>query len=193
MLNFVVAQKLYREFPGLSEGELTQMRAFLVCREILAEVACSLRLGDWLLLGQGEEMSGGRQRQSNLANAMEALIGALYLDQGLTKAKKFVLKQLECHWGKIREGNISPNYKALVQELVQAQGKPAPVYRVVEVAGPDHEREFTAEILIEGQALGTGKGKNKKAAESQAAKVAWERLRCSYGQTGFRTKGTKKA
>lgn len=194
VLNFIVAERLYKEFPGLSEGELTEMRASLVCRDTLAEIACTLELGKWLLLGQGEEMSGGRQRQSNLANVMEALIGALYLDQGLSEARRFVLEQLKSEWEKVKEGKIiAPNYKALVQEFVQGQGKQTPVYRVVEVVGPDHDRQFTAEILIEGETLGIGKGKSKRAAESQAAKVAWERLRCSYGQTGFYTKGTEEA
>ena len=183
VLNLIVAEKLYEEFSNLSEGELTEMRACLVCRDTLAGIASSLELGHWLLLGQGEEMNGGRQRQSNLANVMEALIGALYLDQGLAEARKFVLEQLKSEWEKLKEGKITPNYKALVQELVQGQGKLTPVYRLVEVTGPDHERQFTAEIVVEGETLGIGQGKSKKAAESQAAKVAWEKLRCSHGQT----------
>jgi ribonuclease-3 len=181
ILNFIVTEKLYKEFPQLSEGELTEIRAALVCRDTLAELASSLKLGDWLLLGRGEEANGGRAKESNLANAMEALIGALYLDQGIAKARRFVLRQLKPELEKIKAGKITPNYKALVQELIQGQKKPTPVYRLVEATGPDHSKQFTAEILVEGEALGKGVGKSKKVAESQAARAAWEKLRCSHG------------
>ncbi len=181
ILNFIVTEKLYKEFPELPEGELTEIRASLVCRDTLAGLASSLKLGDWLLLGRGEEANGGRAKESNLANAMEALIGALYLDQGLAKARRFILRQLKPELEKIKAGKTTPNYKALVQEFIQGQRKPTPVYRLVEATGPDHSKQFTAEILVEGEALGRGTGKSKKAAESQAAKAAWEKLRYSYG------------
>ncbi len=180
IFDFIVAERLYKEFPKLPEGKLTEIRASLVCRDTLAELASSLKLGDWLLFGQGEEANGGRTKASNLANAMEALVGALYLDQGLSKAKKFVLRQLKPELEKIKAGKTTPNYKALVQEFVQGQNRPTPVYRLVEAIGPDHSKQFTAEILVEGEALGRGTGKSKKAAESQAARAAWEKLRCSH-------------
>lgn len=180
IFDFIVAERLYKEFPKLPEGKLTEIRASLVCRGTLAELASSLKLGDWLLFGQGEEANGGRTKASNLANAMEALVGALYLDQGLSKAKKFVLRQLKPELEKIKAGKTTPNYKALVQEFVQGQNRPTPVYRLVEAIGPDHSKQFTAEILVEGEALGRGTGKSKKAAESQAARAAWEKLRCSH-------------
>jgi ribonuclease-3 len=181
ILNFIVTEKVYEEFPERLEGELTEIRASLVCRDTLAELASSLKLGDWLLLGRGEEANGGRAKESNLANAMEALIGALYLDQGLAKARRFILRQLKPELEKIKAGKTTPNYKALVQELIQGQKRPTPVYRLVEATGPDHSKQFTAEILVEGEALGRGAGKSKKAAESQAARAAWEKLRCSHG------------
>jgi ribonuclease-3 len=181
ILNFIVTEKLYEEFPELPEGELTEIRASLVCRDTLAELASSLKLGDWLLLGRGEETNGGRAKASNLANAMEALIGALYLDQGLAKARRFILRQLKPELEKIKAGKTTPNYKALVQELIQGQKRPTPVYRLVEATGPDHSKQFTAEILVEGEALGSGTGKTKKVAESQAARAAWGKLRCSHG------------
>ena len=180
ILNFIVAEKLYEEFPELSEGNLTEIRASLVCRDTLAEIAFSLKLGDWLLLGQGEEANGGRTRPSNLANAMEALIGALYLEQGLARARRFIFRQLKPRLDKIKAGKRTPNYKALVQELVQGQKRPTPVYRLVETAGPDHSKKFTVEILVEGEVVGNGTGKSKKAAENQAARAAWEKLRCSH-------------
>ena len=181
VLNFIVTEKLYEEFPKLPEGELTEIRASLVCRDTLADLASSLKLGDWLLLGRGEETSGGRTKASNLANAMEALIGALYLDQGLAKARRFILRQLKPELGKIKAGKTTPNYKALVQDLIQGQRRPTPIYRLVEATGPDHSKQFTAEILVEGKALGRGTGRNKKVAESQAARAAWEKLRCNHG------------
>ncbi|MEA1871956.1 MAG: ribonuclease III [Chloroflexota bacterium] len=181
ILNFIVAEKLYEAFPKLPEGKLTEIRASLVCRDTLAGLASSLKLGDWLLLGQGEEANGGRTKASNLANAMEALIGALYLDQGLARARRFILRQLKPELGKIKAGKTTPNYKALVQEFIQGQKRPTPVYRLVEASGPDHSKQFTAEILVEGEVLGRGTGKSKKTAESQAARAAWEKLRCSHG------------
>jgi len=181
ILNFIVAERLYEEFPKTPEGKLTEIRASLVCRDTLAELASSLKLGDWLLFGQGEEANGGRTKASNLANAMEALIGALYLDQGLAKAKQFILRQFKPELEKIKEGKTTPNYKALVQELIQGQKRSTPVYRLVEATGPDHNKKFTAEILVEGESLGRGTGNSKKAAESQAARAAWDKLRCSHG------------
>jgi ribonuclease-3 len=183
VLNFVVTEKLYRQFPNLPEGEMTGIRASLVCRDTLAEMASSLGLGDYLLLGKGEESSGGRAKTSNLANAIEALIGAIYLDQGLTGTRRFILRQLKPGLEKIGSGNMPINYKALMQEFIQGQKRPTPVYRLVEASGPDHCKQFTAEILVEGEVLGRGSGSNKKTAESQAARAAWEKLRCSHGQT----------
>jgi ribonuclease-3 len=185
ILNFIVAEKLYREFFDLPEGELTEIRASLVCRETLAEIASSLKLGDWLLLGQGEETNGGRLRQSNLANAMEALIGAMYLDQGLAKTKRFVLRQLRPSLERVKQGEVSPNYKALLQELTQSKEHLTPTYNLVAATGPEHDKQFTVEVLVESKVLGRGKGKNKKAAEMQAARSAWEKLRCSHGKTRF--------
>jgi ribonuclease-3 len=181
ILNLIVAEKLYEEFPELPEGELTEIRASLVCRDTLAELASSLKLGDWLLLGRGEETSGGRAKASNLANAMEALIGALYLDQGLARARRFILRQLKPELERIEAGQTPLNYKALVQEFIQGQKRPTPVYRLVDATGPDHSKQFTAEILVGGEPLGRGTGRSRKTAESQAARAAWEKLRCSHG------------
>ena len=181
VLNIIVTEKLYKEFPELNEGELTEIRASLVCRDTLAGLASALKLGDWLLLGRGEEANEGREKANNLANTMEALIGALYLDKGLDKARRFVLNQLNPELEKIKAGNTAPNYKALVQEFIQGQRKIAPIYHLVQASGPDHSKQFTAEILVEGHALGRGTGKSKKIAESQAARAAWEKLRCKHG------------
>jgi len=176
VLDFVVAEKLYKEFPELFEGELTAIRATLVCRQTLAKAAFSLKLGDQLLLGRGEEISGGRKKQGNLANCIEALIGAMYLDQGLAKAKEFILRQLEPNVNRIKQGEISPNYKALLQEFTQSENHSSPTYHLMKATGLDHEKQFTVSVLVEGKVLGQGTGKNKKAAEIEAAKSAWTKL-----------------
>jgi len=176
VLDFVAAEELYREFPELPEGELTAIRATLVCRQTLAKVALSLKLGDLLLLGRGEEISGGRKKESNLANSIEALIGAIYLDQGLARAKEFILRQLEPNIKKIEQGELVPNYKALLQEFTQSQNHSSPTYHLMRAAGPDHDRQFAVSVLVEGKALGQGTGRNKKTAEIEAAKSAWTKL-----------------
>jgi len=180
VLNFIVTQWLYHEFPDLAEGKLTEIRASLVCRDTLAGVASNLRFGDWLMLGQGEDANGGRAKAGNLSNAMEAFIGALYLDQGLARVRLFVLRQLKRELAQIKAGRTTPNYKALVQELIQGQKRPTPVYRLVEASGPDHSKQFTVEIVVEGEAVGRGTAMSKKAAEGQAARAAWEKLRCNH-------------
>ena len=177
ILDFIVAESLYEEFPDLPEGELTPIRASLVCCETLAEIASSLKLGNWLLLGRGEEASGGRIRQSNLANTTEALIGAIYLDQGLDKARGITLKQFKPFLERIKRGEINPNYKALLQEFIQKEKRLTPIYHLIKATGPDHDKQFTVEVLIEGEALGRGTEKSKKFAEMKAAKAAWEKLR----------------
>ena len=175
VLDFVVADLLYKEFPTLSEGELTTVRASLVCSRTLAEIASMMGLGRWLLLGKGEETSEGRTRQSTLADTAEALIGAIYLDKGLTEATDFVLRQLAPYLGRISRGYATPNYKTLLQELLQGEGQPPPAYQVAEAAGPAHQRQFTVEVLIEAEVVGRGIGGSKKAAEMQAAEAAWKR------------------
>ena len=193
VLDFIVAENLYVEFPELPEGDLTKTRAFLVCRETLAKVASLLKVGDWLLLGQGEETTGGRTRQSNLANTMEALIGAICLDQGLEKAREFILKQTKPLKERIRAGKIKPNYKKLLQEFTQKKTQLMPTYYMVEAIGPDHDKQFTVEVMIGGEVLGRGMGKRKKDAEVEAARLAWEKLRCSHEQKGLRMERTKKS
>jgi ribonuclease III len=176
IFGFVVAEMAYEEFPGLPEGQLTAIRSLLVCRTSLAQVGSSLKLGDWLLLGEGEDASGGRTRPSNLANALEALVGAIYLDQGLVKAREFILRQLEPLLDSIKAGAMIPNYKALLQESTQERKGGTPLYHLVTASGPDHDRQFTVEVSLEGEVLATGTGKNKKAAETEAARLAWEKL-----------------
>jgi len=176
IINFIVAEKLYHEFPDLLEGKLTEIRVSLIRQETLAQLAAELNLGDYLLLGKGEESSGGRQRETSLADAFEALVGAICLDQGLEVAGDFVLSRLDRHLRSIKTGEAAVNYKTRLQELTQARYKQLPNYRIVEAAGPAHDKEFTVEVALGEQILAGGSGKSKRAAEMEAARSAWEKL-----------------
>jgi ribonuclease-3 len=176
LLSFVVAQKLYHEFPHFGEGELTEIRILLVRQETLAQLASILKLGDYMHLGKGEEATGGRERQTNLADAFESLVGAVFLDQGLDAARGFVLSQLDSHLEMVKTEGVGRNYKALLQEFTQAKFKQLPNYRVVEALGPDHDKGFTVEVMLGDRVFGTGWGKSKRAAEMEAARSAWEKL-----------------
>ncbi len=176
LLSFVVAEKLYHEFPQFGEGELTEIRVSLVRQETLAEIAAELKLGNYLYLGKGEEVSGGRQRQTNLADVFEALIGAIFLDQGLDAARDFVFHKLSKRFQEVSAKGSGRNYKALLQEFTQAKYKQLPVYRLVEVSGPDHDKVFAVEVALGDRTLGTGSGKSKRTAEMEAARTAWEKL-----------------
>lgn len=176
LLSFIVTEKLYHEFHHLAEGELTEIRVSLIREETLAQIASELNLGDYLYLAKGEELTGGRHRQSNLADTFEALIGAIFLDQGLTATRDFVLRKLHSQLEQIKTGGIGQNYKALLQELTQAKYKQLPAYRIVEASGPDHDKDFTVEVTLGDRILGTGSGKSKRAAEMEAAHSAWEKL-----------------
>jgi len=176
VLNFVVAEKIYQEFPALTEGALTVIRTSLIREDTLAHLAAELNLGDYLQLGRGEETSGGRQRPSNLADTFEALLGAIFLDQGLTQVKSFILNRLNNHFVNIKTKGSGENYKARLQEFTQGTCKQLPVYRIISSSGPDHEKKFIVEVTLEGKVLGRGSGKSKKAAEMEAARAACAKL-----------------
>ena len=176
LLSFIATEKLYHEFPHFGEGQLTEIRISLIRQETLAQLASTLKLGDYLLLGKGEEATGGRERQTNLADAFEALVGAIFLDQGLDTAKDFVLGKFHSQLERVRAEGIGRNYKALLQEFTQAKFKQLPTYKVIEASGPDHNRGFTVEVGLVDTVLGSGSGKSKRAAEMEAARNAWEKL-----------------
>jgi len=177
VLGMVTAAELYRRYPQQPEGELTKSRAALVCREALAQVARRLGLGDFLLLGKGEEANDGRQRDSILAAAFEAVVAAVYLDRDYAAARKFLLRVMaEELDGFFQEGLPPENPKSRLQEHVQGLGHPAPRYRVVSTLGPDHSPLFTVEVLVEDQVAGLGQGRKKVDAERAAAQAALGRL-----------------
>ncbi len=182
VLGLTVAEKLYRDFPQLSEGEMTRLRAALVCQDTLSRVARAIKLGDYLYLGKGEQTSGGQRKPANLARALEAVIAAIFLDQDLATTKDVVLRLFDKELQKVASQGVEVDYKSQLQELIQAREQQAPVYRVVEATGPDHEKKFTVEVRIGNTVLGKGTGKSKKMAETEAARSALQRLPVNFTQ-----------
>ncbi len=170
VLAFISADFLYRTFPELSEGELSDVRATLVKMGTLATFARDIQLGNFLLLGKGEQSSGGSQRI--LASAFEALLGAIYLDQGMEVVKRFLVPRLEPIAHDVVKKRLFKDNKSLFQELAQAHDGITPSYRLVSQEGPSHDREFTVEVMLGEQVVGRGQGRNKQAAEQEAAHVA---------------------
>lgn len=177
VLGLVLTQKLYEEFPGFDEGPLTKARAKLVNRQALAGRARSLGLGEHLILSRGEESSGGRERSSALADAYEALLGAIFLDGGFEAARKFILKEFSGAFDELAAHPLIENPKGELQELLQSRSAKAPEYQTVQISGSDHEPLFECAVFHDGAELARGKGKSKKAAESAAALVALEALK----------------
>ena len=176
VLGFVTAEFLFLRHPDLPEGDLTRIRAALVCEESLHEVAQGLGLGDHLKLGRGEEAGGGRTRPSILADATEAVFAAVYLDGGIEAASALIHRVLlDCQREEVVEEKRK-DYKTALQELVQRQPDQELVYRMAGESGPDHNKTFLAEVLLNGAVVGTGEGHSKKEAEQSAARAALEKL-----------------
>ncbi len=182
VLGLVVAEKLYWDFPRFSEGEMTRFRAALVRRETLARMARAIRLGDYLYLGKGEEASGGRRKPSNLAGVLEAVIAAIFFDQGLIATGEFILRLFNEELERVVSRGAEIDYKSQLQELTQARQQLVPVYQLLEAVGPDHDRRFTIEVKIGDTVLGRGSGKSKKTAEAEAARSALQGLSTSFTQ-----------
>lgn len=174
VLGIVVTDMAFRAYPGMSEGELAKLRAAIVNMTALAEVARDLGIGRFVRLGKGEEMSGGWEKPSILADALEALLGAVYLDRGLEAARKLIERTFRPRMiDYVTKGGY--DYKTILQELASAKRHALPVYGITE-SGPDHQKEFTATVSLSGEELGRGQGGSKKEAEQQAAHEAYERL-----------------
>lgn len=171
VLEFVVSKELYKQFPDKEEGYLTALRANLVNTVSLAEVAKKLDLGPLLFLSKGEEESGGRTNPSLLADTVEAIIGAIFMDRGIDDAEKFIYDNLLIDAEK-RATEPLKDPKSLLQEYVQSESLSAPKYQVASESGPDHDKKFVVEVLVSGEVWGTGKGKSKSTAEQEAAKDA---------------------
>jgi len=178
VLGFIVADVLFREFPEWDEGQKSKTKAALVSTATLARLAERLQLGDHLLLGRGEEKTGGRKKQALLADTYEALIAAIYLDGGIDAARAFIKREFESLVLEAkRHGTAGPqDYKSGLQELVQARSQPLPEYRLVGTFGPDHDKRFEVEVLVGGEALARASGPSKKEAEQEAARLALSRF-----------------
>jgi len=174
VLGMVVADHLYRTFPDMPEGELTRTRAALVCEESLVEVAQELNLGEYLRLGKGEELSGGRHRPSIQADAVEAVLAAVYLDGGIGSVRKIIQRYI---LSREVAGLTKPrDYKTALQELVQRESGQVLAYRLTGEEGPDHNKRFFVEVTLNGRSVGQGSGRSKKEAEQMSAKAAIELL-----------------
>ncbi|MCH5324120.1 MAG: ribonuclease III [Eubacterium sp.] len=172
VLGITVAEYLFENLTGLPEGRLTKIRASLVCEDALYTFAKKIDLGRHIMLGKGEENTGGRDRRSILADAFEALIAAIYLDGGTEKARGFILSFIP-EPDRLSSGMYMPgDYKTLLQEIIQQNPEESVEYKITSESGQAHNKTFTAEVLLNGQVIGTGTGKSKKQAEQQAAKEA---------------------
>ena len=176
VLGFVVANYLYEKFPEYPEGRMTRLRAELVCEQSLYAVAEQIHLGQYIKLGKGEARTGGRKRPSILADAVEAVIAALYLDGGLVPAKQFIETYILRNLPEGTESVSRTDYKTTLQELVQRQSGQILAYQMIGESGPEHNKRFTAQVVLNGTVIGIGDGHTKKAAEQAAAKCALEVL-----------------
>jgi len=174
ILGLVIAEELYQDIPDASEGEMTNLRAALVRGDTLARVARAIRLGDYLYLGKGEETNGGRDKTTNLAGALEAIIAAIFLDQGFATAQKCTLRLFQSELRRAVSQGTETNYKSRLQEFVQARRDEALAYYVTSTEGPAHNRSFTVEVRSGDTILSKGTGRSKKLAETEAARSALE-------------------
>lgn len=174
VLNMITAAYLFKECPDLPEGELTKIRAAAVCEQSLYEFALTISIGDFLLMGHGEEINGGRQRPSIMADATEAVIGASYLDGGVKAAEKIVLKVVKTRAKAAMEGKAFKDYKTALQEIVQQNPGEELHYVLASETGPDHNKKFEVEVCLNSNIIGRGEGRSKKEAEQMAAKKALE-------------------
>lgn len=176
VLSIIISTYIFDHFPDYPEGELAKMRSVIVSEPVLALVAREINLGDYILLGKGEELSGGRNRDSILADALEALIAAIYLDRGIDITSGFVLGLFKKNIKEVEKGNYIQDYKTMLQEIIQKNSVNRPIYLLVNEQGPDHNKLFTVHVKHKKQILGSGKGSSKKEAEQNAARVALGKL-----------------
>ncbi len=176
VLEIITTEFLFNKFPEEPEGKLTSYRSALVKTTTLAEVAEELGIGDKLIMSKGEEATGGRSNQSLLADAFEAVIGALYLDQGMEAVSEFLHQHLFVKFDEILQKKLYKDSKSQLQEVVQALGQSTPEYEVVKEVGPDHDKEFTVNVVVDGKIVGTGEGKSKQLAQQSAAQAALQKF-----------------
>ncbi len=188
VLGLAVAEYLYELLPDRPEGELARIKSFVVSEASLSEIARSMRVDNFILIGKGEEYSGGRAKRAILADAFEAIVGALFFDSGFREAKRFVLRFLVPEIEKVLEDRHEKDYKTLLQEHAQKTYRAYPKYSLAKKTGPDHDRVFWMTVEVAGKVYGPGKGSNKKQAEQAAACLAYETLKSSRERTRSRSR-----
>ena len=176
VLSVIVSTYMYNNFPELAEGQLTKLRAHLVCEYSLFEYAKKIHLGDYLQLGRGEDFTGGRERPSILADAFESVLGAIYLDQGMDVARTYLLGLMQPEIDYICRHGIFNDYKTRLQEYLQRDGEVEITYRLLGSSGPEHNKMFTSEVIFAGKVIGAGQGHSKKDSEQHAAQDALRKL-----------------
>ncbi len=176
ILNLVVSEYIYKKYPNMTEGEMTKSRAKIVCETSLERCANNIHIGKFLLLGKGEELSGGRIRTSILSDTFEAVIGAIFIDSGIDQAKNFIIKQMKDLIHDSVNGTLQFDYKTEFQEVVQRNSDKKIAYEIIEESGPDHNKLFALQLKVDDRVWGKGKGRTKKEAEQNAAKVALEKM-----------------
>ena len=176
VLSVIVSTYMYKNFPELAEGQLTKLRAYLVCEGSLYKYATKMHIGENLKLGKGEEFSGGRERPSILADAFESVLGAIYLDQGFEAARSYLLGMMQPEIDYICRHGIFNDYKTRLQEYLQRDGDVDISYKLLGSSGPEHNKVFTSEVIVAGRVIGEGRGRTKKDSEQHAAQMALEQL-----------------
>ena len=176
VLSVIVSTYMFKNFPELAEGQLTKLRAHLVCEGSLYTFAKKIGLGELLLLGRGEELSGGRERPSILADAFESVLGAIYLDQGFAVAQRYLLTMMQPEIDYVCRNGIYTDYKTRLQEFLQRDGDVEISYQLMGSTGPEHNKIFTYEVSFEGKVIGVGQGRTKKDSEQHAAQQALMQL-----------------
>lgn len=181
ILNLIISENIFNSCSEFTEGDMTRIRANIVCESSLLESANRINLGKYLLLGKGEEQTGGRKRASILSDAFEALIGSIYIDSGMDSARKFILFIMESLIRRYIKGNLKLDYKTELQEKVQKNSESKIVYEIVSEKGPDHDKIFISNVMVLNKVIGTGQGKSKKEAEQNAAKEGLKKLNSLEG------------
>ncbi len=176
VLGMVVSEYLYTQLTDMVEGDFARIKSFVVSEDSLSEIAKILKVDNFILIGKGEEYSGGRNKKAILADCLEAIIGAYYIDSGLKAVKTFILDSLIPEINKVLADKHKKDYKTLLQEIVQKRFKSYPKYTVVKKAGPDHDKIFWIEVEVNGKLYGPGEGRNKKEAEQSAAGLAYQNI-----------------
>lgn len=177
VLSIIVSEYVFQKLPNVDEGQLTKVRASLVCEQSLAEFAKQIAIGDYIMLGKGEEMTGGRNRASILSDAFEAVLAAIYLDSGMDNVRKWLLDLMADEMKNALTGETYNDYKTMLQEALQKGNVGKVTYNTVSEDGPDHDKQFVVEVMVDGVVKNIGKGSSKKEAEQDAAKTALESLK----------------